>query len=140
MPSTSRSIATWRRILVVTITALIAMLAVSATAPTAANAFMSPTVVRSSHQGWVHVRDVPRACPAIYPAPAYCSAPARVTAWQWTYSGWQQSSIGGGTRVYAWPYSGQWHWIWTQQTGWLAIETARLETGYRCDGPNCPVF
>ena len=134
------SFAAWRRILLIGITALIALLAVSFSAPQDAHAIISPNIVRANHVGWVKVKDEPRACPAIYPAPAYCSQPSPVVAWRWNGVAWNQTSIAGGTDVYVYPYSSPWHWIWTQRTGWLAITNSSLDTGYSCIGFNCPVF
>jgi hypothetical protein len=138
--STMSDVALWRRLLLVAIVALVGALVAAFTAPTEAHAIRDPTVVLSAHKGWVYVRDEPRACPMIYPTPAYCYEPSRVATWQWTSSGWRSSTIAGGTSVYAWPYASGWHWIWTQRTGWLAIQTSKLTTGYSCTGWACPVF
>ena len=140
MTSTIIRVATWRRILLVGITALIALLAVSFSAPDEAHAFRDPTVVLQSHVGWVYTKNEARICPAIYPAPAYCSQPASVAAWRWSGSAWQAASFRGGEQVYVYPYSAPWHWAWTQRTGWLAIHNSNLTTGYRCVGYACPVF
>jgi hypothetical protein len=142
MGSTFTSVAAWRRMLLVGITALVALLAVSFTAPQDAHAFMDPTTVTSSHVGWVYVRETPqyRCGVLLYYGNTRCGGSLGQTAWRWSGSSWSQTSIAGGTQVYAYPYSGAWHWIWTQRTGWLAIETSKLETGYRCSGYNCPLF
>lgn len=124
--------AMWRRVLLMSITALIAALALSFSAPNDAHAFMDPSVVRESTTGWVYVRDVPTACPAIFPVPASCYRPRSIVAWQWTGRSWARSSLAAGTRVYAYPYSGSWHWVWTQRTGWLAVQRSDLTTGQTC--------
>jgi hypothetical protein len=126
------SIMSWRRVLMVAITALIAALAVSFSAPGDARAFMDPSVVRSGTTGWVQVRHQAVACPAIYPTPAWCSQGRSITAWRWSGSSWSQSSLAGGTQVYAYPYSAPWHWVWTQRTGWLAVKSSDLTTGRTC--------
>ena len=128
--------------LLVGITALVALLAVSFTAPQEAHAIISPNAVTASHTGWVYVKEGPQLrCAALaYYGSTRCYSPSYQTAWRWSGSAWSQTSIAGGTQVYAYPYSGSWHWIWTQRTGWLAIETAKLETGYRCYGYSCPLF
>ena len=138
MASTRIGVATSRRMLLVGITALVALLAVSFSAPQDAHAIINPTTVTSQHTGWVYTRHVGVVCTMDYPS-SYCS-PSTHTAWRWSGYSWSRSSIGGSTQVYAYPYSGAWHWIWTQHSGWLAIETSKLETGYRCTGYRCPVF
>ncbi len=140
MGSILTSAATWRRILLIGITALVALLAVSFSAPQEAHAIRSPNLVLPSHVGWVYVKNEPRICPAIYPAPAYCSQPSTVTAYRWTGTLWQSLSLVGGTSVYVYPYSAPWHWVWTQRTGWLAIHNSYLDTGYRCTGYACPRY
>ncbi len=42
-------------------------------------------------------------------------------AWRWTGS-WSGTSVWGGTQVYIYPYAVGWSWIWTQRTGWLAMQ------------------
>jgi hypothetical protein len=141
MPSTPSSVATWRRMLLLAITALTALLAVSFTAPQDAHAFMNPSVVTSQHVGWVNVKSGPRICTTDYPS-SYCgTSPA--TAWRWSGRSWSQVSISAGTQVYAYPYTGAWHWIWTQRTGWLAIQTANLERQVTCGrgyAYACPIY
>lgn len=139
--TTITSVAAWRRVLLLTIVALVAALAITVGAPPKeAHAIRNPTVVLASHTGWVYVRQAPRACPAIYPQPAYCSTPSSVAVWRWTGRTWTQAWVSEGAQVYAYPYASGWHWIWTSRTGWLAIQTSQLETGYRCSGAACPVF
>lgn len=139
MPASLRLVTTSRRILLVAITALVATLAVSFSAPQEAHAFRDPTALTSSHQGWVYVRQGQGPCPAS-PIPEYCDQPELVDAWRWSGSSWSRAHLVGGEQVYAYPYSGSWHWAWTQRTGWLAIQTAKLDTGYRCTGYACPRF
>ncbi len=142
MPATLTRISTWRRVLIIAIAALIAALAISFSAPNDAHAFRNPNVVLPSHQGWVYVQGMGTiaTCPAIYPVPEYCKRSQGIVAWRWSGSAWSQASLAAGTRVYAYPYSGSWHWVWTQHTGWLATQTANLNTGYRCTSSPCPVF
>lgn len=47
-------------------------------------------------------------------------------AWRWSGTAWQSTSLRGPQWVYVYPYSGRWQWVWTQQTGWLAIHDAEL--------------
>ncbi|MCB0879773.1 MAG: hypothetical protein KDC46_12445 [Thermoleophilia bacterium] len=132
--TTTTGIAMWRRILLIAITALVGALAVSFSQPAKAEAFVNPSVVFPSTEGWVYVKsDLPQACPAVWPTPSYCyKAPAK-TAWRWTGSTWKQTSIAGGTQVYALPYASGWHWVWIdRRTGWLAIRTSDLTTGRTC--------
>ncbi len=133
MGSTILSTATWRRVLLVGITALIALLAVSFSAPDEAHAIRDPNIVLQSHVGWVETKPL-MTCMAMG-----CGTPAH-QAWRWSGSAWQATTIGSGVDVYVYPYSAPWHWIWTQRTGWLAIQNSSLQTGYSCIGFNCPVF
>lgn len=128
----TRTIELSRRLLLIAITALVAALAVTMTAPREAHAFRNPNVVLPSHTGWVQTKPF-MSCLAI-------GCPTGHAAWRWTGYSWQGTSIAGDTRVYAHPYTGSWHWIWTQRTGWLAIQTSALDTGYSCTGYRCPVF
>lgn len=135
MRSTISGAALLRRLLLVGITTLIAMLAVSFTAPDDAHAIRNPNVVLQSHVGWVETKPL-IACMAIG---LPCSNPTH-QAWRWSGTQWQSVRIRGGVDVYVYPYSAPWHWVWTQNTGWLAIHNSSLDTGYSCTGFNCPVF
>ncbi len=71
------------------------------------------------YMGWAKVD-------ANYCAPGFVCAEmfrTSVVAWIWEGSQWRQSSLPHGTRVYAWPFGWGYHWAWTQQTGWVAVET-----------------
>ena len=136
--TSSRAIIAWRRALLAGITALIALLAISFTEPTSAHAIVSSTTVPSGHVGWVTVRGGPWVCPTV----RTCTRQPSV-AWSWNGRSWSQASLQGGTSVYAYPYSGSWHWAWTQRTGWLAIQTSSLQrAATRCGvgyAVPCPV-
>lgn len=127
--------ALWRRILLIAVVALTALIAVSSAAPQDAHAIMDPTTVLPNKVGWVKTAPV-ISCMALTPE---CMN-AGHTAYRWTGYSWQRTRIAGGIDVYVYPYSSPWHWIWTQRTGWLAIPNSALETGYRCYGYACPVF
>jgi hypothetical protein len=133
MRTTISSAALWRRLLLVGITTLIAMLAVSVSAPDEARAFRDPTIMTSNHVGWVETRPL-YGCLALH-----CPVPTH-QAWRWNGSTWSSVRLSGGLQVYVYPYSAPWHWVWTQKTGWLAIQNSALTTGYSCFGPTCPVF
>jgi hypothetical protein len=47
------------------------------------------------------------------------------TAWRWnaTTRSWARTTLNENTRVYAWPFATGWSWVWTQSTGWLAIQS-----------------
>lgn len=124
MTSRVSSVTTWRRIIIASMVALIAMLGIVATSPGTASA----APLTATQAGWVYVRAAP-----VYSAcarDAYCRT--YVGVYQWSGYGWRNGlSARRGVRVYAYPFSGQWHWAWTQQTGWLAIPTQELSTdGY----------
>lgn len=123
-----------RHIILVGITALVALLAISFSAPEA-HAIRNPNVVLQSHVGWVETKPLV-ACLAIG---LPCSNPTH-QAWRWSGTQWQSVRIRGGVDVYVYPYSAPWHWAWTQDTGWLAIQNSSLQTGYSCTGYACPVF
>jgi hypothetical protein len=121
--TSSRAVVAWRRALLTGMTALIALLAFSFGSPSDAHAmdpgsvytnprYSASTVVSANHTGWVDVK-----------GGSYSSEPA----WFWTGRSWVQVRIPGGTHAWAVPYSRPYHWIWTQRTGWLAIQTSSLE-------------
>ena len=52
-----------------------------------------------------------------------CIAMVRpVQAWKWTSSGWKSAEAYPGQQVYVYPYATGWRWVWTQETGWLAVQ------------------
>ncbi|MCW2927443.1 MAG: hypothetical protein JWM86_1411 [Thermoleophilia bacterium] len=75
-----------------------------------------------NHIGWVHLNlnycDAGMMCPKIY----------RVStgAWSWNGKAWSRTSINGGW-VYVYPYTGSWRWAWTQESGWVAMDSGRFE-------------
>lgn len=103
------------------------------------------------------------ACPAIYPAPSWCSprysqwrtaypsfkdwgrvrandmvcfrSPCGVqsyTAWRLYNGQFYRTSLRPGTEVYIWPYGYGYSWVWTNNTGWLVMQTTDLQ--YRTSG------
>ena len=50
----------------------------------------------------------------------------RMTAWRWTSTGWQATSVTEGGTWYAWPFASGWTWVWSSATGWLAIQSDRV--------------
>ena len=78
--------------------------------------------VPTSHVGWVYLNL--NYCPP----GAFCTKIYRIStsAWSWSGSAWSQRSLKGGW-VYVYPYSGQWRWAWTQESGWVAISGHRFE-------------
>jgi len=46
-----------------------------------------------------------------------------VPGWSWNSTGqaWSFRSLPSGTQVYLWPWSSDWEWVWTQDSGWLAV-------------------
>lgn len=63
-----------------------------------------------------------------YPSTADCRVE---TAYRWSGSAWQARQIGecgmGPSRVYVYPYAAGWSWIWSQQTGWLAVRSTKVQ-------------
>jgi hypothetical protein len=128
--ASSRTIAAWRRALLIAITTLTVLLALSFSGAADAHAASGRVPVASNYVGWATVKGGPWSCPTV----VSCTRQPSV-AWHWSGSTWTQSSLRGGTRVYAYPYSGSWHWAWTTYTGWLAVQSASLER----DAPSCGI-
>jgi hypothetical protein len=120
----------WRWLIV----AMLAMTATAAAAPADASAVTclpSSNITNScmgyqtagvNHKGWVYLNL--NYCPP----GALCRMSYResIDAWHWTGTRWTQSSVKGGW-VYVYPYSGQWRWVWTQASGWVALDSGRFE-------------
>ena len=71
--------------------------------------------------GWARISF--RGCPEGGPQTMDCKG---ATAWRWTGAAWQAhalSECGGPRQVYVYPYAAGWSWIWSQQTGWLAVRS-----------------
>lgn len=62
------------------------------------------------------------------PAGMMCAAVFRdsTQAWRWTGRQWTHASLRGGW-VYVYPYTGEWRWAWTHESGWVAISGHRFE-------------
>lgn len=120
---------TWQRTLFTGIVALVAALVISSLNPPEAPAMIvqdSDTRVRSNHVGWVYTDGLPfPMCAERRVDDPPCPIPVHDT-WRWNGSRWLPSSIGGGVQVYAYPFAGSWHWIWTRAGGWVAIPTSDL--------------
>lgn len=74
------------------------------------------------YQGWTYLN-------LNYCAPgAACIAMYRETTVAWAPAGttWTQMALRGGW-VYVWPYTGEWRWAWTDETGWVAVTGQRFE-------------
>lgn len=74
-----------------------------------------------NYVGWVTLAY--RGCPNGMAQTADCRA---ATAYRWTANGWQRYGLnecGGPRQVYVYPYAAGWSWIWSQQTGWLAVQS-----------------
>ena len=48
------------------------------------------------------------------------------TAYRWTGSQWVARYMMRDTQIYAYPYGSGWQWVWTQNTGWLAMRTSDI--------------
>ena len=81
----------------------------------------APRLAAANHVGWVYLNlnycPPGYACAAIY----HSSTPA----WRWSGTAWSRASLAGGW-VYVYPYTGSWRWAWTQQTGWVAVNTGNF--------------
>ena len=125
--------------------ALVVLVAAFATsivgAPTASAAFMEDPCTKTdtaqfpcdvrvdglvTYKGWAHV-DVGLYCGGMNPGQDYIdSLRAPRPAWRWTGSAWTRASLATSTQVYVWPYATGWSWVWTQRTGWLAMQDEHL--------------
>jgi hypothetical protein len=81
-----------------------------------------PALASPKHVGWVYL-NLNYCPPGMMCALVYRQS---TQAWHWTGSRWTQRSINGGW-VYVYPYTGEWRWAWTQQSGWVAISGHRFE-------------
>lgn len=54
-----------------------------------------------------------------------CLAPSPEPVWKHVSGGWNQSALAVGTRVYVYPMSKDWRWIYTNGS-WYAIKAERL--------------
>lgn len=133
--TTTTRVALVRRMLLAGITALIALLAVSATSPTTAHA-IGAQQPDADFAGWARTATFPAVCRAATGFDIPCTA--QTQAWRWTGRTWTAAYIVQGMDVYVHPYVAPWHWIWTPSTGWLAIHGSRLQLRLACTGMICP--
>ena len=77
--------------------------------------------------GWVYF--VEPAAPCFGTGLSFgCGAPAApMPAWRWTGYQWESADFYGSGWAYVYPFSGQWRWVWRQNTGWLAVNSGRFE-------------
>lgn len=125
---TRRARRTWRWIATVATLAL-ALVSITATfGPTTANAtvlYPVGTCVTARENphfiGWARLTY--RGCPSGLAQTADCKA---MTAYRWTGRAWSVvvlNECNGVGAVYVYPYAAGWSWIWTQRTGWLAVQS-----------------
>lgn len=132
--ATSTDVVSLRRRLVIcavaALLALVCSIGLAAARPEAAHAIMNPNVVRSGHSGWVYTKRTSN---------GYVRAYRWSSSW-YGYGSWSATYLRSERSVYATPYSDGWHWAWTRTAGWVVVATTDLDTGYHCEGPDCPVF
>ena len=117
-----------RQLPLILVASLLAILATGASVVSSAEA-----AVPASFTGWATV-DQSFRCMAALP---HCTDP-HYPAWRWTGTTWQSTTVRHGTSAYVYPYAGSWHWIWTQRTGWLAIDDAYvMQSQIRCAAAFC---
>ena len=107
---------TWR--MQIGLLACLAIGFVSALLPSSASALITYQHYDAplSYTGWVQLVDP---CPA--GMVGVTCTPGSAAAWRWNGYSWSQQHIMRDQMVYVAPFSGQWRWVWTQRTGWLAI-------------------
>lgn len=59
-----------------------------------------------------------------------CVMPAPEAVWSWGQGGWTRRALQVGTRVYVYPYTAEWRWIW-HRNQWYAIPASRLTLEWR---------
>jgi len=142
MTTSSLRAANWRRVLLVGITALIALLAISFAAPAESRAnheyeygSHDPSRVYYYSSGYAYVKGgfvAGTVCTVID-----CNANAKAYRWVGNYgnnNGWTEVSLPKGMQVEVQPYSVQYDYgyVWVRVGyEWLLIRTNQLETGYR---------
>lgn len=69
-----------------------------------------------SYTGWVYLK-LPKC-----PVGAHCFIADRTHAdgWRWTGYAWTRAQVREGS-VYVTPYTGQWRWVYTYESGWVAV-------------------
>jgi hypothetical protein len=122
---------TWRW-LTTAATIAAAAIALMATSAAPALAFAAPAPASTctfasqapNYVGWVTLAY--RGCPNGFAQTADCKA---LTAYRWTGRSWQYFGLnecGGPRQVYVYPYAAGWSWVWSQQTGWLAVQSSSV--------------
>jgi hypothetical protein len=130
---------TWRRITVVaTITAAAVALAAMLATPAHATVRFAPAPYQCTTAadepnfiGWATISH--RGC--IAPGMATTTECRSSAAYRWTGTAWRNvglSECGGPRQVYVYPYTSGWSWVWSQQTGWLAVQShlVHVRVGY----------
>lgn len=126
---------TYRRWCTATI-AMLALVVAALAAPAGAHAAGTPICTVSGQASECHADGRvllagPNEVGWVYLTLNYC-APGRACtreymmstlAYRWSSNRWVQASIGEGW-VYVYPFSGNWRWVYTSSTGWLAIHIA----------------
>jgi hypothetical protein len=59
-----------------------------------------------------------------------CEVPGIITTWRWSDYGWYQAGARDGDRVYVYPYTTGWRWIWKNGI-WSAISSKQLTIEWR---------
>lgn len=52
-------------------------------------------------------------------------------AYKWTGSSWSSRRVDIRTKVYVWPFAANWSWVWTANTGWLAMQDKYIIVEWR---------
>ena len=71
------------------------------------------TYASPKYKGWTYLEST---CPQ----GAQCFWAGQISAWRWSGSAWSSANLRAAQWVYVYPYTGEWRWAWTQQTGWVA--------------------
>ena len=50
------------------------------------------------------------------------------SAWRWSHGSWSYTWLSRGSTVYAYPYGSGFTWVWTRDTGWLAVQSRDVLT------------
>ncbi|MCW2925141.1 MAG: hypothetical protein JWM98_2545 [Thermoleophilia bacterium] len=114
---------------VVVVALLVAIIASLATQAGTASAttIAAPSSVGPNFQGWTKLQSGYTSCGYdIGTGSVTTCRPERYPAYEWTASGWQSRTLAADTWVYVYPYAAGYSWVYTQRTGWYAIQRSYI--------------
>ncbi len=98
--------------------------------PTPADTAIADCTIRAreiaSYKGWAHLegqlclQSIGISCNPTY------------EAWRWESNRWVATRIGAGSTIYVWPFARGWSWVWTRDTGWVAMQSSYPQIALKC--------